>query len=724
MQPVDPRTALTVPRRPVATPSQSVDPVMAGPPAWEPRPDPLLLRAVRKWWWALLGGVLAAAVATVYVAMQYGKPEYTYVGGMQYTRLGADYGGGVGSPNVATASQLLTAQIDFEALRDDVNDIGSLDEENLISALTAEVVKSSDIVEVTLTGEDSDRTRRLLDALMDQFAARFEKARIARLDADKAFAQSRLTSATKSLDSAKEELEKFQKEHDIGDDIRTDLAAAQEALREYEVSLAKLKVQTQALDSKIKSMQGARQGILDTAKSTHVELLREQLEQALAKYPEGSPKRVSLAALETKIAELAAAQELSLVEWKLKFVQLAASIRSHLRLASDASVDVLSTGVLDQAEKVLAERLAEEERLERERGPLDIETQQLGDPRKAASDRVDKLRNLKASFADKQQLAESAQLAFDAASRESDRISRLSNSNYQELTVFRPAELKSEGFGKWTKLLMAGVFAGVALVVCLPFFVYEHFAGREDPAFEAARRFGLPILARRPQSSWMTMRGGDGSREAEDEYLRMVALRIQQSVVRPGSVMLFSSLQLGDSPTPLVARLARCLAERDERVLVIETAQSAISDKALSGLMPKLPGEESQAGDGAEDVATRLRLPGLSDFLSFASMDLDDLIMPSTVAGIDCVLAGSLPCPREGMATPRMTELLDRCREKYTLLLVAGPSAAQATDLEMLAARADGILFTAGGHRAGGFQGDEAMRNLVELQAPIVGVIG
>ena len=70
------------------------------------------------------------------------------------------------------------------------------------------------------------------------------------------------------------------------------------------------------------------------------------------------------------------------------------------------------------------------------------------------------------------------------------------------------------------------------------------------------------------------------------------------------------------------------------------------------------------------------------------------------------------------------SELLEECRKRYSLILVAGPSTRQRADLEMLAARADGMLFTVQPNSPVPSHGYEVLQELIDLEAPVMGVIG
>ena len=79
--------------------------------------------------------------------------------------------------------------------------------------------------------------------------------------------------------------------------------------------------------------------------------------------------------------------------------------------------------------------------------------------------------------------------------------------------------------------------------------------------------------------------------------------------------------------------------------------------------------------------------------------------------------------PSEGLASSSLTNLLGECRQRYTLILVAGPSTNHPSDLQMMSARADGILFTVPPTGRFTGNGEEVVRDLLEMGAPVIGIV-
>src|SRR5205807_4064562 len=96
----------------------------------------------------------------------------------------------------------------------------------------------------------------------------------------------------------------------------------------------------------------------------------------------------------------------------------------------------------------------------------------------------------------------------------------------------------------------------------------------------------------------------------------------------------------------------------------------------------------------ADDSSSSIT-PGLSEYLAEECEDVGDLIRPTGCPGVDLISSGRIGFAREAMASSCLTQLLTTCRKNYTMVLVHGPAVDSTADLQMLTARADGIVLTA-----------------------------
>ncbi len=294
-----------------------------------------------------------------------------------------------------------------------------------------------------------------------------------------------------------------------------------------------------------------------------------------------------------------------------------------------------------------------------------------------------------------------------------------------------------DGKAKTTfKKLFALAFIGVSLVLVAPVFGAEYFLSRESPADETARRFGLPLLSRGALSGRLNRRKGGGefslARTSDDgeDSLRLLALRIQQSLRRPGAVIVFSPLEHNESPISLICKLAVCFAEREELVLVVDAGGTlADSRSTLASLFHGTPHRtpEGRPLDPTlvdSSAEAQMATFGISDYLCNEDLEIGDLVLHTKYTRVDCIHGGVCPLPREGLASRRITDLLELSRGRYSMILVAGPSTHNQTDVQLLAARADGMLFTVSPSTPISNRGHEVIQDLIDLDAPVMGLIG
>ncbi len=188
-----------------------------------------------------------------------------------------------------------------------------------------------------------------------------------------------------------------------------------------------------------------------------------------------------------------------------------------------------------------------------------------------------------------------------------------------------------------------------------------------------------------------------------------MALRIQQSLFRPkGRVVLFSGLDHEECPITLIRSLANCFCQREETVLIVQTLPGKLDDATKKVSHETVP----QTGR-----------PGVAEFLAGHYDNVHDLVIGTGVNGVDFLPGGSIVAASEAMASSRLTALIDQFRDSYSMIILCGPSTLHPTDLQMLAARADGIVFTVTKKSVQGVYGNDVIGDLIELGAPILGFV-
>lgn len=324
-----------------------------------------------------------------------------------------------------------------------------------------------------------------------------------------------------------------------------------------------------------------------------------------------------------------------------------------------------------------------------------------------------------------------------------DHYRRLKDTKYEELTVHTEAGWPTTEEYDGKKKVFALVFATGMIVFALPIFALEHFFPSGDASEHLSKSLGVPVVGKGTFVSEYLRHDKIRRHPVNTESLRLLALRIQQSVQGPGAMVLFSGLNHDQTSIPTITFLAECLSRREERVLIVDACDNSPKRKAKASdsmnlATPKLKVNQITNDSGAREIskekdksngslisAQDQQLPlGLSDFFARTEVDAKDVICSTEIPGVDIIPSGNGSFPGEAFGSRRINQLFDDCRQEYTLILVSGPSTSQPSDLQMLSARAEGILFTAPKNAKKKGRGEEIVSELMDLGAPVIGIVG
>jgi hypothetical protein len=266
--------------------------------------------------------------------------------------------------------------------------------------------------------------------------------------------------------------------------------------------------------------------------------------------------------------------------------------------------------------------------------------------------------------------------------------------------VSRAAPTPDRVTSNWKKVAGAG-FAG-SLLLGLGLLTLGAVANRSWRLDTLTSRLALPVLAR------LGIGRGQRHHEADVVQLRGLALRLRQHVPEQGGTVLISPLQEGRPSESLICDLGRCLALRDEKVLILDARLETDTDRAV-----QLPDRlKATAGVGLAHLLRReVRTP-------------QECICRTRLANVDLLPAGGPEVQTDLLATNAMARLLTDLRDRYTVILVLGPALSRTVETEILAAYAQGIVVLLNGSIP---RFDSAVPDLVqslrEVKAPLLGVV-
>ncbi|MDX2036731.1 MAG: hypothetical protein SFX72_08770 [Isosphaeraceae bacterium] len=302
---------------------------------------------------------------------------------------------------------------------------------------------------------------------------------------------------------------------------------------------------------------------------------------------------------------------------------------------------------------------------------------------------------------------ETADLERQAAAAGLNDMNKLVNMRVQELVVVNPAAPSAYPISNRKILIIAFLLLGMGTTVAGVLLI--EFLTSTGPTSETlVSNLGLTVLER-----FDCLEHGVGrwleTESSEAFPLRLFALRLRQAIRSASGVCLFSSVNESSAGAWLVLPLAHCLSRRDERVLVIDAGGDPEDAAAIEAILAPYVEADERAG--------------LAGYLGFLKVDPDEVVLPTTLPAVDCLPHGDGRISVDSLATHRMSEMIEALRERYTMILVIGPRADQQVDLELLAARSDGMIFLGDDRSGRCVKSVSGIRMLAELGAPILGAV-
>jgi len=687
----------------------------------------LLATVVRKRWWLLILCCLVSGSLAYVIATTYGKITATSQGNLVYNGLLDPPGPKVyDAPRLKTFSQLLLSMPTMKKLLDK-HGLGILPAK-LRERFACQVTRDSDIMTLELRwGDPEDAIEMVNDAmelLIDEAAERRRtllRERMKQVELSLLETKSELANVTDRLRRMKQQRS------------AQDFSGGQAGDR-YTSQLAQVTTTQTAIDSKTAEKRGIEMQLVHLEESArkYQDQMRKRLYEermnALRilvkqyKYKKGSDKmnRVEKVYRELEDHMQSSDETASFDEWRAGFEAIGTDLLASLQVGPTPDRQRLEGQLATVQTTQHALRLD----LISVVNHLKLLQTWIADYEKAVEASEVKMTEVSADeISEQEKKVELTEGRYQLSRDQLDNMRKMEQYKTREFSISMPASLETTVVSSNKKKLFVLVFFGCGMVLALPVFLAEWLRQRDSPVQRVANQFGLPLIADRLIKDYAPSDRVNKLDWRSDESLRMLTLRIQQSSQGPASVILFSGLRLSTLTLPLLSAVAECLAEREERVLLIDAIDPSLTLLSqINSRLKLLPGEMEKRD--AIDASVDASVPGLTEFLSRECEGVMDLIRPTKCPGVDWIWSGNSPFPAEALASSCVTELLDHCRKTYTMLLVAGPPVSAQADLQMLAARADGVVLTTDKKSAADPACLLAVQDLIDLGVPIIGVVG
>jgi Mrp family chromosome partitioning ATPase len=629
--------------------------------------------------------------------------------------------------------------------------------------ITAGVGRSSSYINLSLAWADVDEGIDILNDLTGVFIEEMTSQRKAILQQNLQHLEMTLLQAKGRVDDARSQLTELQnKQNDqlnkgglTSEQYRTALSSAGTAKSKVDDKITEqtaIKAQIVEVKGKLEATEKKHHDLEGRVKEELLRQAQAVLTKARDGWAPGSPTLQQVNQTYATIAQFikspTAPKEFD--EWQQKLVEILQETSNGLsdgnrKKLGEAFLSIEKAHDFEFKELDTQRHRLEEQRDQMQLTLISVENQintvqrQRGEYEKKAQALGEQLTGVSVNQLDEaKHLLEEAEKQQDSLTVQRDTIRQLSESRLREWTVTVPASPATAQIDSNRAKLFILIFAVCCFALSAPLFVAEWHAQTGTPQVQMARSLRVPVLAERILEHFSPNarrnQAAAGLNAADTETLRMLTLRIQQSCHRPGSVILFSSLDAKFSAAPLMATVAECLAEREERVLLIDAVcpqRSLLSvlNVLSPSAVPALPApKKSKRGKAALPPApvvasAATATSGLSEYLSEECEDLGELVQPTGCPGVDLIASGRRGFSREAMASSCLTQLLNTCRKNYTMVLVHGPAVDCAADLQMLTARADGIVLAATKESGKDPRARALVEDLLELGAPLIGLV-
>ncbi len=741
-----------------AAPYYDSDP--SSPDSAGPDGAAVLLSTLKKRWLPLVLIGLVSGLLAGLVAWQLAKDKVIVKAAVIYTGLPNMGTNGTFDPlSAATGAEMLTSvKILSQLCAKRGLDIPPA---QLANQITTNSGRSSSLINVTFNWNDVDAGISMLNELTNIFIEEMAIQRKAILSQHLRHLDLALLQAKGRVDEARSQLaglqaqkrQQLEKGGSSNNKYRNALVNADAVtakLIDKNTDLIGTKKQIEQLDASINEVVTLETALQNEIKKDLLHDLDESLQKIRAKYAANSNDARQLDSLNASISKLVQSPDSpkKFEDWMKKLVSLPQSAPNSLTEDGRKNLaEILGQAKNEYDAKYIA--LGEKQKkLEEQRNQLQLAmipmTEQIASLKRQktileqqAEKIGEQLSGISATQLDEAEHAlEEAEKRQDGLAGQSIILRQLSETQQREWSVTVPASMATAQVSSNRNKLFVLIFGACFFALAAPLFVAEWFSQNDSPQVQLARSLRVPILAERilEHFSPAARKANVNILEADQsETVRMLTLRIQQSCHRPGSVVLFSSLDANVSTVPLMASIADCLAEREERVLIIDAVcprralvpvLNVLSSSELPALPKTVKNEHPAPSEKTTDsIAGSGGSFGLSDYFADECDDISDLVQPTARPGVDLIASGRNGFSREAMASSCLTELLNTCRKNYTMVLIHGPAVDSAADLQMLTARADGVVLTTTKQSSKDPHVREVVQDLLDLGAPLIGMV-
>lgn len=277
-----------------------------------------------------------------------------------------------------------------------------------------------------------------------------------------------------------------------------------------------------------------------------------------------------------------------------------------------------------------------------------------------------------------------------------------------------------------TRNILLGIVLGLTVAIGVAFF-FDYLDNTVKHSEQLERTLGIPSLGLIPSLASGSPRQGRGglSRNGSNGDLNglppfaLIAHSNLRSTLTEAFRTLRTSLLFSSAGSPPKSILFTSAQPSEGKTgLSINTA---ISLSQLGGSVLLIDGDMRRPS-----CHSHLELPlkpGLSDYLT-GNADLVSIIKRTTVPNLHCIPAGTISVnPAELLASPRTKETIELLSQRFDYIVVDSPPIFAVADALILSTVVKGVILVVQGGRTSREMVQRAFKNLIELNAPVLGAV-
>ncbi len=296
----------------------------------------------------------------------------------------------------------------------------------------------------------------------------------------------------------------------------------------------------------------------------------------------------------------------------------------------------------------------------------------------------------------------------------------LSDKDYSDFYIVSDAAAPLYPLDSNKKLIAIAVTAVVFIIGFIILLIIIIFDTRIKSAGDAFQKLQVQVLGEFPREEDLQKLLPSQQKESSQiELYRRLARPLRIDYPDQGAAFLITSTVLGEGKSVAVINLAAVYGRQDERVLILD---AQVRNKGV--LSPffsyRIPPENLENQEHQEQ---NIPVNGLGEYLSYMVSDLEEIIIQTTLPGVDMIVMQGEAIIPDLLQSSRMRDLMEELKSIYSIILIEGPPVELCVDAEVLTHYCCATLFVTACNTAQPDIIRKALSRLDKSETPAKGII-